>query len=321
MINCALLKNSSLIRVKTKSLGNSAKVAVTREIAENIIGPMRADQSPDDRGKQIESALARLKATKKLIVCTELDRINSQLAEFKETLLETFCNPSFIDDGLYSVKQSAIPELVRKFAGFSYKLSTVLIPDFQAVYSEQLELGRKIWGAEFDRKSFPEVERLPECFGISYNLVQFDIPEGLPPEIREAEERKLRASYQEAQSCITGALWAEFQKFLGHVTDRLSVKDGEKPKVFRDTLFADLTQFIGAFNNLNTFDDAALGALVNQAKALLKSVGDDGNGSAPERMRKYEILRLQTAEKFTEIKAAVDKGIAELPGRKFDFSE
>jgi len=91
--------------------------------------------------------------------------------------------------------------------------------------------------------------------------------------------------------------------------------------VFRDTLFADLTQFIGAFNNRNTFDDAALGALVNQAKALLKSVGDDGNGSAPERMRKYEILRLQTAEKFTEIKAAVDKGIAELPGRKFDFSE
>ena len=94
----------------------------------------------------------------------------------------------------------------------------------------------------------------------------------------------------------------------------LTVGEGEKPKVFRDSLIGNIQDFIGTFNSRNLMNDAELAALVEKAKGVLV-------GAEPEKLRKNQDTRAAIAAKFAEIKANLDGMITTRKGRNFDFSE
>lgn len=329
MINVALLKNCVLVRLKTASFGNTRKVEVTRSIAEKTLGERPGDITDEDWEKKIGEALTRLRANKKLIVCNELEAIESFLSKFRSSLLQRYCNPSFIDDGLYAVlnvsrdesQPSPLLRMIEDIKAARERLENELIPAFKAIYPAKVDEARKLWNGNFQEKHYPKVEDIGKYFAIRYRVVQLDVPEGLPPEIRAEEEKKLRDEFEKARVQIVEALWTEFQTLVNHVVDRLTPGADGKRKVFQEGTIENIRGFIEAFGNRNAFNDARLANAVERAKQILDNLGGKGGESVAQRLRDFEAVRNKTAEAFGALKTEVDKGITELPGRSFQFDE
>lgn len=320
MLNVALLKNCVLFRLKTQCFGNRRKGELTDEAVQEIIGAPGEVETAEAYGKRIQDAKRRLKLGKSLVQAVEYDKIKEFQANTRDRLLSRYCNRSFIDEGLYAVKADCVSLVEKEITEAIEQLQTEYVPPFVAVYPAKVAEARKVFNGQFKEKDYPATERLPEMFGFSYRWVKLDVPEGLPPEIREQEERKLRESFAAAQEAIQGALWAEFQKFLEHVTDRLKPGTDGKRKTFRDTLFTDLAEFTQAFQNRNAFNDEKLAKLVSDTNSILESIGKTP-AEAAAKMRDFENLRDRTAEVFAKVKAEVDTTIVTMPKRAFDFSE
>lgn len=321
MLNVALLKNCVLFRLQTQSFGNRRKGELSPEAVREIIGAPGPTERAEDYEKRLVQAGKRLKLGKSLVQSEELDKIKEYQTGVRVRLLSRYCNRSFIDEGLYAVKADVVPKVEAEIREAVEILGRDYVPAFVAVYPEKVAEARKIFNGQFRERDYPEVGSLPGLFGFSYRWVKLDVPEGLPPEIREQEEKKLRDTYAQAQEAIQGALWAEFQKFLDHVTDRLKPGADGKRKTFRDTLFDDLTEFTQAFQNRNAFNDEKLAKLVAAANAAITAVGGKDTADAAARMRDFENLREKTADVFAKVKAEVDTTIAAMPKRAFNFSE
>lgn len=321
MTSIAIFKNCVLFRLKIQCFGNRRKGELSDEAVVQIIGPASYGQSVEEREKQIGSAKRRLKLGKALIQSEEFDKIKEFQSATRDNLLSRYCNRSFIDEGLYAVKADVVPKVEAEIRNADLQLQNELVPAFVAVYPVKVAEARKVFNGQFREKDYPTAEQLPGLFGFTYRWVQLDVPEGLPPEIREQEEKKLRETYAQAQEAIQGALWSEFSKFLEHITDRLEPGPDGKRKTFRDTLFTDLSQFVEAFGNRNAFNDEKLGALVAQTQAAIASIGGKTPAEAATMMRDFEGLRDKTAVVFSKVKAEVDKTIAEMPRRAFNFEE
>lgn len=83
------------------------------------------------------------------------------------------------------------------------------------------------------------------------------------------------------------------------MADRLTPDASGKPKVFRDSLVANMAEYLETFPLRNVTSDDALAALVDQAREMLRGV-------SPKDLRSNEGLRDATARNMAEIKAALD---------------
>lgn len=321
MLNVALLKNCVLLRLKTSSFGNSRKFEITDEIAEKTLGPRPVDVTDDTWKEKIQDAKRRLKGSRKLILCKELDEIETYLALFRSSLLSRFANPSFIDDGLYAVRQAAVPAMVEEIKNARKYIDDALLPSLLGVYASKVDEARKLWNGSFKEKDYPSIDAMRGMFRITYRIVQLDVPEGLPPEIRAEEEAKLRAEFEKARTQIVEALWQEFKALVDHITDRLVPGSDGKLKTFQKGTVENIQAFIEAFANRNAFNDERLALAVRAAEEILASVGSKGSDSMSQRLRDFEDVRVKTGEAFAALKAVVDKGIEDLPGRSFSFDE
>lgn len=318
MINCELFKNNCLVRIKGfNRLPGRRKMTVTRDIAEKFLGG-RNVETDEEWEKKLNEAMKRLAASSKLILCDELQAIDSLRAAIRTDCLRRFCNASGIDDGLYLIKTDRVPRLSEFIAERVTELRGSLVPAFAAVYPVEVERVRNLWGGEIAAK-LPDVSRLPELFGVEFYAIQFTVPEGLPPEVREAEEKKLRESFESARSAIVTALWTEFQGLLEHIVERLTPAPDGTLKTFQKGTIENLRVFISAFEDRNAFNDSKLGDVVKKASDILAGVGS--NGDVAKRLRDYEGVRAQTTEAFAALKADVDKGVEAVASRSFDFSD
>lgn len=323
MIDVRLLKNCVLFRFKTKcAWGNSGKGDLSEEAILNLIGPGPLGELASERAARVEWAKPRLRLAKKLIECEEYTAVKRFQAEVKGWLLRGFCNPSFIDDGLYSLRTDLVATVATEVKNAQKGLQA-LVSKFLEVYPSKIKEAEAL-GIQFDERNYPPVEKLERAFSMEYKIVQLDIPEGLPPEIRAEEEKKLKASFAAAEQELTLALRSGFANILEHITDRLQPQQDGTRKKFNDTLFVDFAEFIGSFGNKNVLGDNELSALVEQAKGIWQNVANGSGqdlGKAAKRVRDIQPVREKALAAFSEVKAALDKTIADMPKRSFDFSE
>lgn len=321
MVSANIFKENCLVRLKSRNgMPGRRKLPVTPEIAERFLGGRMANMAitDEDWKAKVEKAVTLLSASGKLIACPELQAITSKLAEVRNDVLRAYCNRSGIDDGLYLVKTTLVPELQSFIARKVQEIQTDLVPALSAVYADAVEKVVAMWGADTAAK-LPDQDSLPDLFNLTSLVIQFTVPEGLPPEIREAEEKKLRETFEQARGAIVAALWEEFQTFIGHLIERLGDSPDGTRKTFKVSTIDNLRGFCEAFGNRNAFDDSKLGSLVTQAKSILDAVGK--NGDAAKVIREADGVRAEVRTAFTMLKAEVDKGVEEVAARSFDFSE
>lgn len=340
-IDCALFKGNVLIRLKSSCWSNSRKLAVCKKAVEAIMDEAdkaKVDGSPEfeeERKKRLEEIGKKIKGQKTLIESTEYDALCSYVATAKASLMSRYVVPSFLDDGLYLVRLESLPELEKEIEKAKKQIADVLLPDLKRVYPEKIQEAKKLWNGLFRASEYPGVEEnaglllnvspdaLDKKFSIKFAYWQFTIPEGLPPELREREEQKLRESYAQAEAKITEMLYTGFQALVDHLVDKLTPNEDGTKKTFQYTTFENLTEFIATFKNKNVFNDGRLAEAVKKAEDIIATLATPGmtSGEMAKRMRDYDSVRRQTAEQFKELKASVDKMVEDMPVRSFNFEE
>lgn len=324
MVSANLLKNGVLFRLKnTCRWGNTAKVKLNESAVLELIGPAPATMTPDEADDRLAKAMIRLKGGQRLLVSPEYDAIKKYQSETKKRILNTYANPSYIDDGLYTVKADCVDKVAQELHAAQEHLRLFLVTAFADALPEQKEAAKPVLGELFKDSLYPDPSDVYKLFDISWRFVQLDIPEGLPPEIREEEERKLRDTYEKAEQAIISALWAEFQGFLDHIVERLTPGDDGKKKKFNGDILGGLASFVEAFNNRNMFNDERLEALVARANEIVKNAsnGDASLKDTGEKLRNDDVLRLGVMESLKGIKVAVEESIATLPVRAIELEE
>lgn len=323
MIDCNILKSAVLFRLKTScKWGNTAKVPLNEQAVLEIIGPPPETMTQEEAEDRLAKAMKRLKGGQKLLVSPEYDAAKKYMSDTKKRILTMYCNPSFIDDGLYTVKLDKVAAVVNELNQAREYLRNILAVAFQSALPEQIEAAKPVLGEVFAEKNYPTTGQVLGLFDISWRIIQMDVPEGLPPEVRAAEEAKLKEAFKNAESKITAALYAEFQTFLAHIVDRLTPGENGAKKKFNHDLLGGLSEFMGAFNNRNMLNDSKLAALVKQAEEIVTNAS---NGKTIEEIGKElksdDQLREGMKQALDGLKGEVDKAISELPVRALDLSE
>ena len=321
-MNAKMFKLNCLVRIKVPGvMGNSRKVKVSDDQVWKAVGPLPDSMRDEEKRALFDAAKERMTQGKKLVVCPELKAATSAVSAVKSALVSEFCNPSFIDDGWFLVRLASVEAFNGRLRELNARI-TEPVEAFADVLPAQVEIARRCMGAEFNADHYPTPEAIRAYPGVSASFISFEVPEGLPPEIRAEEEAKLRAQFAEASKAIVGALWSEFAELVAHIVGRLTPGEDGKPKTFQKGTVENLTQFIGAFENRNAFNDENLAEVVKRAKGIIESVGGIGGaGSTSEKLRDFEAIRVQTRDAFGALKIQIDAGVAELPTRAFSFDE
>lgn len=264
---------------------------------------------------QDKKAKIRLKLSKTLIVSEEYEAIKSFFGELRAWTYERTV-PSFFKEGFQLAHESSIQPLVDRYEKARNEDLPALVETFLAAYPQQVLNARNDLEPVglFNAAEYPATEELRAFFGIQYHFIAFTVPEGLPPELRAAEEDKLKKIYSDAGEQMTLMLRAELQEMIAHATEKLTTAPGEKPRVFRDSLLGNIHQFIEAFQSRNLMDDKQLAALVQQSKEILI-------GITPQKLRDLAAVRENTRKQFEAIKTSLDGLIVIKASRKFSFDE
>lgn len=339
-IDCNLLRNCALVRVKTKCWSNRRQLVLPDKAIQAVATEASGEDDTaqaDDGADRINEIRKRVKSSKLLVVVSEYESLVSYIHSARSTILRRFAVPSFLEDGLYAVRLESIPALEKAISEMQSQISNVYLPLLESVYAKAVEVAREIWNGSFRPADYPGVSvdsegklvvdasALRPLFGISFTYWAISVPDGLPPELREREERKLRAAYLEAEQRIIDTLYTSFRKLVAHLADRLSSGDSEdvRKRRFHYTILDSLAEFVQSFKSRNVLDDARLSQLVAEAGQVLASIGGEQATSLEKAslLRDSASLRAAVADDFRRIQGAVDRCIAELPGRSFEFED
>lgn len=264
------------------------------------------DQQQDEKTK------TRMHLTKVLIEADEYDAICGFQEGLRRWVFERTV-PSFFRDGFQLTKLEGVEVIESRMRKAQDELK-VLVDALIEIYPIKVEEARAVLGEHFNENDYPDEDRLRKTFSISWNWIAFTVPEGLPMELRQAEQDKLERQFADAGEQITQALRASFQKLISHATEVLSTPVGDKPKVFRDSLVGNISEFINTFSQRNLMNDVELAQLVTQAKEILTT-------NTPQKIRESGDIKKAVADQFAGINAKLATMVVEQPSRQFELEE
>lgn len=323
MIEAEIFKDNAVILIKGRNgMPHYRKLPVSDDIAEryllNVGKVDRSSKTDTEWADMVKKAKGELSMSKKLLTCPELSAIESLIAATRVQALADYCNPSGIADSWYLIRLDAVDKCNGFVARRVREIADDLVPKLEAVYPGKVEEIRAVWGDKI-ANALPPVDKLRSLFGMTTLPVQFSVPEGLPPEVRAAEEAKLRETFAKAKETVVAALWEEMKALTDHIVDRLTPAPDGTEKTFQKGTVNNMVAFIEAFQQRNAFNDARLADVVAKAQGILSAVGK--NGEIPQRLRDYTAVRTATKEAFDNLKAEVDKGVENVASRLFNFED
>lgn len=130
----------------------------------------------------------------------------------------------------------------------------------------------------------------------------------LNPQLYEEECRRVEGRFDEAVRLAEEAFTAELAKLISHLTERLSGQEDNKPKVFRNSVIENLTEFFGRFRELNVRSSEQLDQLVAQAQRIIRGV-------EPQDLRDNAGLRQHVATEMSRVQSVLDGLLVDRPRR------
>ena len=104
------------------------------------------------------------------------------------------------------------------------------------------------------------------------------------------------------------AFTEELSRLVSHLTERLSGTDDGKPKVFRDSVVENLTEFFDRFKQLNIGSSDQLEQLVTQAHQVV-------SGVRPQQLRFNHEVRERVATQLSGVQSVLDGLLVDRPRR------
>ena len=159
--------------------------------------------------------------------------------------------------------------------------------DLNDCYDELRYAARNRLGRLYNDGDYPD--SLIGMFDIFVDHPNVEPPEYLrhiSPSLYRQESERIRNRFDEAVRLAEDAFLDELTKLVEHLTNRLSGTDDGKPKVFRDSVVTNLTEFFERFRRLNIGSNDELERLVFDARLILgNTTADDLRNSANLRQR------------------------------------
>jgi hypothetical protein len=257
------------------------------------------------------------KANKQLYACPELTAIFDHMTAIRSYVYSVSVPAFFVRDGVYLIK---VAEVERVCARLDQMIADTepLVDAFIAVYNAVVDNDARRLRAAYNPGDYFTRERARASFSVSYQLVEFGAPGQLRrsnPELFAAESAKLRDSFSNAAESIEQLLYAQTAELVDHAIDRLSgERDGNKAKIFRDSLTENLNEFAETLKARNITDSAELNDIADRLMRLL-------DGVDPKYLRKSADTRQELVRGFEVIKSIVDANMVDRPTRAFDLSD
>lgn len=305
-----VMENAICLCVQRGTLGNSRKVAAGKiTVNGNASGAVDSEESKIDK--------SMLRVTKMLVDSQELSAVNSldgQLTKF----LNTTCLPSILPHtrstwmvplGLLEITENRI----QKF----YAERKALIAAFCAAYPQRVKEAATKLAGEYDPEDYPSVEDVAGEFHMDHQYVEFGTPGKLQKvnaAMFEKQRQRMEAQFAETTLSVQQALRASMAGMVDHMVDALTGGEGGQPKKFRDATVTKLNEFLGMFDARNITNDAALKALVDRAKMIVKGVDTD-------LLKSSDSTRNYVAKGFEQIKTAMAGMIVARPKRQYRLDE
>jgi hypothetical protein len=113
---------------------------------------------------------------------------------------------------------------------------------------------------------------------------------------------------------VRQALRVGLADLVDRMVERLDTNGDSKPKVFRDTLVTNLSEFIESFAPRNITDDAELGRLVDRCRGVLDGVDADA-------LRASTAVRSKVRDGMARVQVALDSMVIDRPARRIVLEE
>jgi hypothetical protein len=257
-----------------------------------------------------------ISAQKMLLSSEHLKTIDHYDGEIRRFLYNT-CLPSLFKDGIYLVPIALIEEVEAKLTAFADKRKQ-LVAAFLDAYPALIEDAKTRLRAAFNSGDYPLTERLEMSFRMDWRFVAFSVPGTLKTVSRELfrkEQEKAANAWAETMEEVRTLLRTHMAELVKHMVERLSGtgKDG-KPKVFKNTLVTNLTEFLNAFDTRNLTDDQELSHIVTRARELLSGVD-------AQTLRTSQALRNSLRDGFCTLQGTLDTLVIARPSRAFSFTD
>ena len=282
----------------------AARVSFTWLGVRKSLSSSQKDQAANHFGAESKF----LSAGKKLIDTSHpafkaVTNVRSQtIAYWKEVSLP------FPEPGIRLIRLDAIEEFNRKMALYQVQLEEA-VRTLDQHYEELRNAARDRLGELFDPADYPAT--LVGMFAIEHDFPSVEPPQYLQhfsPEMYRQECQRVQSRFDEAVQLAEQAFMEELSRLVEHLTERLSGQDDGKPKVFRDSAIANLTEFFERFRSLNVRSNEQLDELVLSAQRIVQ-------GIEPQQLRDNQWLRQSITTRMTAVQAGLDQLLVDRPRR------
>jgi hypothetical protein len=250
------------------------------------------------RNPEEEADPDALRVSKAILDCPEWDAVTSA-----QTALRTWCKaravPSkLLKSGLYRLAVLLVEDIdAHLVAGAAAVQEAVNV--FLWRYPELILERRKVLKELWDPTDYPDADAIRKAVSVDWAYIQVGTPDGqlssISPALYAREKAKAALAIASEAESIMAALREEAAKLCGHLVERLTPGPDGKAKTFRDSLTANLTEWLDLVSARNVTGDTVLTDAAARARAALQ-------GLSPQDLRDSKSLRAHVAQTFAGIK-------------------
>ena len=306
-----LLNKAVILSLQTGRFGNSRKIRqseVTNLTAYNVNGEEEIVLDKDRKNSLV-------KLSKSLLRAKSLEAITSHDGRTRSRLLTRWCLPSYAADGFYFVPLDLVGEVDRYLTQRAEERRE-LVGSFVSEYRYLQALAREE-SPLYRERDYPSEEQVQSKFTWSVRYISLGVA-GALREVDAAlylrEQAGIERMWKEAAGAIEEALTESLSGLVEHAIKRLSFQTNGKPQVFRDSLVANMSEFLDLFDKRNLTSNAALTALAGQARQLMAGVD-------PSTLRSNLGARERIRAGFVGIQQTMDSMLVDRPVRAIDLDD
>jgi hypothetical protein len=227
---------------------------------------------------------------------------NKAVSYFKEVSLP------YPEPGIRLIRHDQLDTINRRMDLFREELNDAVY-HLDRTYAYLKSMAREQLGSLYNEADYPL--SLRGLFGVSWEFPSVEAPDylrQLNPEVYRQECQRVQQRFSEAVELAEQAFTEELAKLVSHLTERLSGSDDGKPRVFRDSVVENLTEFFDRFRQLNIGSNDQLDSLVADARRIVRGV-------APQALRDDAGLRQHVATEMSRVQSVLDGLLVDKPRR------
>ena len=216
----------------------------------------------------------------------------------------------FPEPGIRLIRHDTVESFAAQMTDFRAELDDA-VTNLDRHFGELKQAAHERLGSLYNPSDYPET--LAGLFGVEWGFPSVEPPDylvQLAPGLYEAEKARVAARFEEAVQLAEQAFLDEFTRLIAHLTERLSgVGDDGQPKVFRDSVIGNLTEFFDRFRTLNVRSNDQLESLVAEAQRAVRGV-------EPRELREVSGVRQAVASQLSRVQSSLDAMLVDRPRRR-----